>query len=452
MRGRTVRGLVVFFDSRRLWPINVSASIEIQPVTAPPNATIRPPGSKSLTNRALVCAALADGTSTLRGALDSEDTRVMVEALRTLGISIEEDHDRQIVQVTGCGGNIPAASADLYVANSGTTVRFLTALVTLGTGTFRLHGTPRMHQRPIQDLLDALEKLGVQAASEGGTGCPPVVVHAHGLRIAGATIRGDVSSQFLSALLMAAPYATADRDRQTVEIEIDGALVSKPYVAMTAAVMEAFGASVVHDDDLRRFQIALAPYRARDYAIEPDASAASYFWAAAAMTQGRVRVEGLSQRSLQGDVAFCECLAQMGCEVRYETDGITVEGRPLVGVDVDMNAISDTVQTLAVVALFATGPTHIRGVGHIRHKETDRIAALATELRKLGADVDERPDGLTIHPGALHGGTIDTYDDHRMAMSFAVVGLKIPGVVINDPGCTAKTYPGFFDDLARLRR
>jgi 3-phosphoshikimate 1-carboxyvinyltransferase len=429
----------------------VTSSIEIRPVTLPLDASIRPPVSKSLTNRALVCAALAEGTSNLRGALDSEDTRVMIEALRALGISIVEQQDRQSLHVTGCGGRIPASSADLYVANSGTTVRFLTALVSLGHGTYRLHGTPRMHERPIQDLLDALKQLGVRAESESGTGCPPVIVRGDGLQLDKVSIRGDVSSQFLSALLLAAPCAAGSLDASSVEIEIVGKLVSKPYVAMTVEVMRAFQAHVASAPDLAAFEVELRGYRAIDYDIEPDASAASYFWAAAAIAGGQVRVIGLAEHSLQGDVRFCQCLAQMGCQVAYDPEGITVQGRPLRGIDVDMNAISDTVQTLAAVALFADSPTQIRGVGHIRHKETDRISALATELRKLGAEVEERPDGLRIVPGRLHGARIDTYDDHRMAMSMALPGLKIPGVIVNDPGCTAKTYPRFFDDLERLR-
>ncbi len=307
-----------------------------------------------------------------------------------------------------------------------------------------------MHERPIQDLLDALRALGVRAESQSGNGCPPVVVHADGLRIERAAIRGDVSSQFASAMLLVAPCAETSATSGPIEIEIAGSLVSKPYVAMTVAVMRAFGASVVSVDEAAAFRIERTGYRGTDYAIEPDASAASYFWAAAAIAGGRVRVEGLSRASLQGDVAFCECLERMGCRVGYESDAITVEGGPLAGIDVDMNAISDTVQTLSVVALFAQGTTRIGGVAHIRHKETDRLAALANELAKLGAAVVERPDGLEITPGPLHGAAIDTYNDHRMAMSFALAGLRVPGVVINDPGCTAKTYPGFFDDLARV--
>jgi len=420
-------------------------SLEIQPLARPADATLRPPGSKSITNRGLVCAALATGQSVLRGALASEDTQVMIDALGRLGIAIEVLDAGQTLRVAGCGGNLPATAADLYVANSGTTVRFLTALVTLGRGTYRLDGTPRMRERPIQDLLDALAQLGVRAHSERPGGCPPVVIEAGGLPGGRATVRGGVSSQFLSGLLMAAPYAAS-----ALELLIEGPLVSQPYIEMTLAVMRSFGVEI-ETDGLSRFRIA-APraYRPATFDIEPDASAASYFWAAAAISGGRVAVEGLSRSSLQGDVAFCECLAQMGCPVVYGADRVTVVGGALRGIDVDMNAISDTVQTLSAVALFADGPTRIRGVSHIRHKETDRIGALATELRKLGARVEEHEDGLTIVPGKVRGATIDTYNDHRMAMSLSLVGLRVPGVVINDPGCTAKTYPRFFEDLARL--
>ena len=421
-------------------------AIEIHP-SGPVSGSIRPPGSKSITNRALVCAALAEGESILSGALDSEDTRVMIQALKELGLAIDHDLAARTIRVAGCGGRPPASQADLYLANSGTSIRFLTAMVTLGHGAFRLDGTPRMRQRPIRDLLDALGQLGADAASESGNGCPPVVVRAAGLPGGRATVAGSISSQFLSGLLMAAPCAS-----RPVELAVSGELVSKPYVEMTLAVMSAFGISV-EVEDLSRFVLpAGRPYRACRYWIEPDASAASYFFAAAAVTRGRVTVEGLSRSSLQGDVAFCDCLARMGCDVLYGRDSITVTGQPLRGIDADMNAISDTVQTLAAVALFAEGPTTITGVAHVRHKETDRIRALAIELRKLGAQVEERSDGLRIVPGALRGAEIDTYDDHRMAMSLAVVGLATPGVVIRNPACTAKTYPEFFRDLAELAR
>ncbi len=411
----------------------------------PINGSIRPPGSKSITNRALVCAALAEGDSTLFGALDSEDTRVMMESLRLLGVRVAHEPDTAVIRVSGCGGKIPVAEANLYVANSGTTLRFLTAMVALGQGRFRLDGSPRMRQRPVQDLLDALTQLGVQANCELGTGCPPVVVNAAGLRGGETHVSGSISSQFLSGLLMAAPYA-----RQPVDIVVTDQLVSQPYVRMTLAVMESFGVTVEATACSRFHVPAPRTYQACHYQIEPDASAASYFFAAAAITGGSVTVEGLSRNSLQGDVAFCDCLARMGCRVEYQPNAITVTGGSLRGIEVDMNAISDTVQTLAAVALFADGPTTITGVAHIRYKETDRLAALATELCKLGAECQQREDGLHIVPATLRGAEIATYDDHRMAMSMALVGLRVPGVVILNPECTQKTYPTFFEDLKKL--
>lgn len=421
--------------------------LEIRP-SGPVYGSIRPPGSKSITNRALVCAALAEGTSLLTGALDSDDTRVMIDSLQRLLVPVEHSPEAATIRVTGCAGRLPAAGAELYVANSGTSMRFLTAMVTLGHGTFRIDGKPRMRERPIGDLLDALRELGVDAEGESAGRCPPVVVRAAGLPGGQTTIAGNISSQFLSGLLMAAPCAA-----RSVEVLVSGELVSEPYVRMTLAVMAAFGVTV-EMDQLRRFLVpAGTVYRARDYAIEPDASAASYFLAAAAVAGGEVTVRGLSKTSLQGDVAFCECLAAMGCDVRSQSDAITVArppDRPLRAVELDMNPISDTVQTLAAVALVARGTTTITGVGHIRHKETDRLGALATELRKLGAEVEELDDGLRITPRELHGAELDTYDDHRMAMSLAIAGLRIPGVRIRDPGCTAKTYPGFFNDLESL--
>ncbi len=420
-------------------------SLEIHP-GGPVYGSIRPPGSKSITNRALVCAALAKGRSALAGALDSDDTRVMVDSLRRLGIEVDHERQAATVRVEGCAGRWPSRGADLYVGNSGTTIRFLTAAAALGRGTYRLDGTPRMRERPIGDLLDALNQLGADARSEAGNGCPPVVVRASGLRGGRATVAGDISSQFLSGLLMAAPCAEQD-----TELRVRGKLVSRPYIDMTLAVMRAFGAAVDEPEPGRLVVRGGRAYVGCDYTIEPDASAASYFFAAAAITGGRVTVEGLTRDSLQGDVAFCECLERMGCRVEYGPGSITVAGGPLRGIEADMNPISDTVQTLAAVALAAEGPTSVTGVAHMRHKETDRIAALASELRKLGATVEERPDGLTIIPGPLRPAAIETYDDHRMAMSMALVGLIAPGVVILDPGCTAKTYPGFFEDLQRLR-
>jgi 3-phosphoshikimate 1-carboxyvinyltransferase len=428
-----------------------TSSLTIVPAAGPVRGSIRPPGSKSITNRALVCAGLARGTSRLTGALASEDTQVMIECLRRLGMQIECQDESQTLVVHGCGGKIPVQQAELFVGNSGTTIRFLTALCALGRGTYRLDGIERMRQRPIGDLLDALNQLGADCRGELRNGSPPVIVRASGLRGGAAQVGGSISSQFLSGLLMAAPYAQTD-----TQIHVVGELVSKPYVLMTHDVVRAFGGTF-DVAEYRSFQIpGNQTYRAADYSIEPDASAASYFWAAAAITGGRVTVEGLDDRSAQGDFRFVDCLRQMGCLVESNAAGTTVSRRAERGIDVDMNAISDTVQTLGAVALFAEGPTIIRGVAHIRHKETDRIGDLARELRKFGATVTESADGMEIVPPAdirtRRDIPIETYNDHRMAMSLALPGLVLPGITVLNPGCTAKTYPGFFADLERLVR
>jgi 3-phosphoshikimate 1-carboxyvinyltransferase len=425
--------------------------LEIAPLTRPPSAAVRVPGSKSITNRALVLAALApnDGSNVwVRGALQSEDTEVMVAALQSLEFRVNADWSQRCVSVgREEGRRIPASSAELFVANSGTSMRFLTAMVSLGRGRYRLDGVARMRERPIEDLLEALRRLGVTAHSERGNGCPPVVVEANGLDGGSVRIRGNVSSQFLSGLLMAAPFA-----RKDVTVEVEGELVSMPYVLMTVQMMRQWSLAVEVEDG-NRFRVAKAKTGGvGSYEVEPDASAASYFWGAAAITGGGVRVHGLTVHSLQGDVRFVDLLEDMGCQVVRSDSGVTVRGGPLRGIDADMNDISDTVMTLAAVACFADGPTTIENVAHIRHKETDRLAALATELRRVGAGVDEFADGLMITPRPLHGAEVETYNDHRMAMSMALIGLRVPGVVIKNPGCVAKTYPGFWADLEKLRQ
>lgn len=420
------------------------SELEMRPITRPIRGVIRPPGSKSLTNRALIVAALADGRTRLSGVLDSQDTRVMVDSLRRLGLDLEWDQGACQIGIKGCGGRIPATTADLWLENSGTSIRFLTALCSLGTGTYRLDGNSRMRERPIGDLIDALQLVGIEARCELENGCPPVVLQGRGLAGGTTTVAGDVSSQFLSALLMVAPCA-----RKEIEILVAGKLVSEPYVDMTLRVMQSFGVHCTVDAG-KRFHCVPQAYRGTEYAIEPDASAASYFFAAAAITGGRVTVQGLSRQALQGDVGFVQVLERMGCGVEYGADSITVTGGNLRGVEIDMNAISDTAQTLAVVAPFAQGATTIRNVAHMRHKETDRIAALATELRRLGQTVIEHEDGLTIDPAPIQPSTVATYDDHRMAMSFALMGLKTAGIRIAHPECTQKTYPDYFQDLGRL--
>jgi 3-phosphoshikimate 1-carboxyvinyltransferase len=425
-------------------------ALEIAPLCRTVDANVVVPGSKSITNRALLVAALAEGRSEITGALFSDDTRYMAAALNELGLRVESDAEACRFLVDGGGGTFPATRADLFVGNAGTAMRFLTAALPLGHGTYRIDGIPRMRKRPIGPLLQALNDLGGDAVSEEGTGCPPVVVRANGLRGGTARVAGDQSSQFFSALLLAAPYA-----RDGVTIEVTGDLVSKPYMVMTAAVMRAFGVEVELDEsEWRRFRVAAGQrYVGRSYHVEPDASNASYFFAVAAVTGGRIRIEGLGSTSTQGDLRFVDALAAMGASVSIGDVATEVTGPSngrLRGIDLDFNAISDTAQTLAAIAPFADGSTTIRGIHHARLKETDRIAAMATELRRMGQQVEERPDGLTIHPRPVQPARIETYDDHRMAMSFAIAGLRAPGITILDPGCVAKTFPDYFDRLARL--
>ncbi len=390
---------------------------------------------------------MAQGESFLTGVLESEDTEVMVEAWRALGIAIDWNLEEETLRIVGCGGQPPIRRGDLYIANSGTSIRFLTAALAATHGDYRLDGVPRMRQRPIADLIDGLRSLGANVSSENEVdpNCPPVRVRGNGLRGGIAEVAGNVSSQFLSGMMMAAPYANAP-----ITIQVQGELVSKPYVDMTAAVMRSFGVETISNGS-SYYQID-APkfYRGCEYGIEPDASAASYFWGAAAITGGTVRVEGLTRDALQGDVGLVDVLVKMGCQANYGPNFIEVTGGDLQGIDIDMNHISDTVQTLAPIALFANGPTRIRGVAHNRHKETDRIGDLATELRRVGGTVEEHEDGLTITPAPLQSAVLKTYHDHRMAMSFGLLALKVPGIEILDPRCTTKTFPRYFEVLGDL--
>ncbi|WP_437230664.1 3-phosphoshikimate 1-carboxyvinyltransferase [Planctomicrobium sp. SH661] len=421
-------------------------AIEISPVRGPVRGRIRPPGSKSLTNRALMIAAQAEGTTLLDGVLESVDTQVMIQSLERLGIRVTADPAAHRFEVTGSPGGIENSSVELWCENSGTSIRFLTALCATGRGRFRLDGNPRMRERPIAPLIEALQAAGVDARCEFENGCPPVLIASHGLPGGTIPVAGDLSSQYLSGLLMAGPAAQSD-----VTVEVQGPLVSRPYVDMTLAMMRDFGAEI-SEPVPNCFSIKAKPYRARQYDIEPDASAASYFFAVAAVTGGEVTVEGLHRNALQGDVQFVDALVRMGCEADWHENSITLRGGELRGIDIDMNEISDTAQTLACVAPFATGPTRIRNVAHMRLKETDRVSAVVTELQRAGLKVEEHPDGMTIQPGPVQPALIQTYDDHRMAMSFALLGLRAPGISIADPGCTSKTYPNFFEDLEQLCR
>ncbi len=418
------------------------------PITPKPpiDADVRVPGSKSLTNRALVVAALAAEVSRLNGCLLAEDSFVMLEALNALGI--ETDRDGETVTVYGQGGRALAAAADLDLRLSGTSIRFLTALVALGRGRFVLDGTERMRERPVQDLLNALSSLGVDAQTQFETGCPPVVVNAAGLRGGAAEVAGGSSSQYLSALLMTAPYA-----REPVTLTVTGELQSKPFIDMTLNLMNDFGVTA-RRDGYKSFTVPTGVYRARPYDVEGDAMAAGYLWAAAAITGGRVRVENVGRRSVQGDKRLADVLSEMGCRVTWTQDSCEVVGTgTLRGGTFDLNDMSDQAQTLAVVALFADAPTRIENVWNLRIKETDRLSALAAELRRLGAAVEEGHDYLVVEPLApadARPAEVRTYGDHRMAMAFALAGLRLPGIVILEPGCVTKTFPAFFDVLASL--
>ncbi len=423
------------------------SNLLIHPVARPLDATVRVPGSKSITNRALLLAALCEGTSRLEGALFSDDTHYMSQALLELGVPVRFDAAKEWFEVDGQGGRF-AGEAELFLGNAGTAVRFLTAALCLGQGTFNLDGVPRMRARPIGDLLGALRTLGAQILTTNE--CLPLEIEAGGLCGGQVSIRGDASSQFLSALLLVGP-----KTRDGLDISIKGPLFSKPYVEMTLSMLSQWGAQSSHED-LERFHIPGGQsFQAQErYQIEPDASGASYFFAAAALTSGKIRVKNLGKDALQGDVAFVDVLAQMGCGVKKGKHFIEVRGPQnglLRGGSFDMNAISDTVMTLAAIAPFAQEPVEIKNVAHIRGKETDRLSALSAELGRLGVRVEERADGLLIHPAKkLKRAAIKTYDDHRMAMSFAITGLKSPGVEIRDPGCVAKTFPDFFERLERV--
>jgi 3-phosphoshikimate 1-carboxyvinyltransferase len=429
------------------------SDITLEPIHSSFHCTITPPGSKSLTNRALVLAALAEGTSSLSNILLADDTQVMLEGLRRLGFELEVDENRREVRLAGAGGRVPAQSAELFCGNSGTTIRFLTALCALGRNTCRLDGNQRMRQRPIGELVDMLRNLGVRIRYREQQGYPPLEVI--GGDLPGGLLRhGQTqSSQYLSAVLMVAPFA-----RNEVRVDLDGPQTSWPYIAMTMQLMDRFHVTpeLIRDPltgEPRGIGIPQERYRAQEYTVEPDASNASYFLAAAAVHPGsKVTIEGLGKQSLQGDVGFADVLHRMGADLVFGRDFITLAGTDrLNGIDIDLADMPDTAQTLAAVALFASGPTRIRGLHTLRVKETDRIAALATELRKFGAQVEPTHDQLTITPPPQpKPAAVDTYDDHRMAMSFAVAGTRLPGVTIRGAECVNKTYPGFFDDLRRL--
>jgi 3-phosphoshikimate 1-carboxyvinyltransferase len=414
-------------------------AVEIQP-RRQLDATVTIPGSKSCTARALVMAALTRGESTLVEPADCDDTDYLAEGLRGLGLAVEKHAAELVVH----GKSFVPPTKPLFLGNSGTAMRFLCAACATLDGSASLDGVERMRQRPIADLLEALNCWGVE--TDAAQGCPPVTIRSRGTFGGETHVKGSASSQYLTGLLLVAPCAERD-----VTIRIDGELVSKPYVDLTIAMMAERGVHV-ENDTYKNFRVkAKQQYKQGNYPIEADASGASYFLAAAAIAGGRVRVKNLNFTSQQGDAQFARILEMMGCHIEGGQDYIEVSSGPkLHGIDIDLNAMPDMAQTLAVVAMFASSPTRIRNVQNLRIKETDRIKAVVTELRKLGAQADEFEDGMTITPGVYTGAAIDTYDDHRMAMSFALAGLCVPGVTIKDPNCVRKTFPDFFDRFAKL--
>lgn len=424
----------------------MSDPLPIRPLAGPPDVSVTVPGSKSFTNRALLVAALASGSTTLTGVLFSDDTEAMLEALQRLGLEVEVDRVGEQVRAEGWDGTVPPGLACLNVRQAGTAARFLAPMLALGAGPYILDGSEQLRRRPMAELVRALRSLGVTVRASGPQGGLPLELKGGSIDGGALSISGSTSSQFLSGLLLSAPYF-----RDGLRLQVEDKVVSRPYLDVTGATMAAFGVDL-EIDGYTCFTVRPGQrYRGTDFAIEPDASAASYFFAAAAMTGGRVRVEGLGRHAVQGDLRFVDVLERMGALVRRGSTWTEVIGRPLRGVDVDLADLSDTAPTLAAVAVSATGPTRISGIGFIRGKETDRIGSVATELRRCGIRADEEADALTIHPGRPHPAVIQTYEDHRMAMSFSLLGLVSEGIAIADPACVRKTFPNFFEVLERLR-
>ncbi|MBW3580325.1 MAG: 3-phosphoshikimate 1-carboxyvinyltransferase [Actinobacteria bacterium] len=422
-------------------------ALAVEPLQGPFDATVVLPGSKSITNRALVVAALAEGRSVLEGALTADDTEAMADSLVRLGVPVTVDAAAEVVSVEGAGGRVAPGPVELDARLSGTTARFVLPMLALGTGRYRLDGSAPLRSRPMGPTLAALRQLGAVVEEEGEAGHLPVTVVASGLAGGSLLVPGSVSSQFASGLLLTAPALSGG-----LHVELQPPIVSRPYLELTLAVMEAFGAKVSGALDAG-VTVEAGPYQPRRFRVEPDASAASYFFAAAVIGGGRVRVPGLGRSSPQGDLAFVDVLEAMGARVRWLEGAVEVSaGTALRGVEVDMADCSDTAQTLAAVAVFASSPTRVRGIGFIRTKETDRIAAVVAELRRCGIDAEEERDGFLVRPGRPRPARVQTYSDHRMAMSFALLGLRAPGIEIADPDCVAKTFPGFFAAVDAMRR
>jgi 3-phosphoshikimate 1-carboxyvinyltransferase len=417
----------------------------VRPLPGPPRATVRVPGSKSSSNRALVTAALAGGRSEIDGLLAADDTAAMIDCLRHLGVTIEPQGDLTVVD--GTGGHLPTGEVTLDARLSGTVSRFLLPVLALGAGRYRMDGQPPLRRRPMGPLVDALRGLGADVTEAGEPGCLPLVVSGGSALGDRVEVLGDVSSQFVSALMLVGACLP-----HGLQVVVTSPIVSAPFLDMTAGVMAAFGATCVRTDD--GFAIDGTGYQPSRFSVEPDASSASYLFAAAAITGGRVRVDGLARDSTQGDIRFVDVLARMGADVEWGTGHTTVSGgRALRGIDVDLGDLPDMATTLAAVAVFADRPTTVRNVAIIRGHETDRINAVVTELHRCGIEAHEHDDGFTVVPGRPHRAVIQTYDDHRIAMSFALLGL-VPGgdgIDIADPECVAKTFPDYFTVLDQLR-
>ncbi len=406
------------------------------------NAVLPIPGSKSLSHRALIAAALADGKSVLKSFLSCEDTLYTADALRKMGIKIDVKGDTALVHGNGGLFTKKPGKTEIHLGNSGTSYRLLLSAAALAEGIYYFTGSERMKERPVEYLVDALRNLGVEITYPEKDGYPPVLINAAGIKGGSVKIPGNISSQYISSLLLSAPYTESG-----VEIEVTGKLVSQPYIDLTLDVMNAFGVNVEHREYKRFYVHGGQTYQAGEHFIDGDASSASYFWGAAAVTGGTVKTENIRpMKTRQGDIRFINILEKMGCEAAREDCSVTVKGGPLKGISVDMGSMPDMVPTLAVIALFARGKTVIHNVSHLKHKESNRIADTAEELRRIGGRVEELEDGLVIYGGEkLTGGEIDPHNDHRLAMSFAVAGLKVPGLSIKNEGCVNKSFPAFWE-------
>ena len=420
--------------------------LTIDPLVEPPNARLDLPGSKSITNRALVVAGLADGESELAGVLFSQDTHVMMDSLQKMGVGIRQNPNALSVSISGTGGGLQRPAETIWVHQSGTTARFCLPLAALCGQEVTIDGDEQIKNRPHGELCKALQSLGAQVEYLEAPNSFPLVVNGKHLQGGEISLNGGISSQFISALLLAAPCFP-----DQLELNIDGDLVSRPYIDMTISVMQAFGAQVQRVND-RRYVISPTGYRNSRYEIEPDASAASYFFAAAAISGGSITVEGLGSQSIQGDKGFVDIVEKMGAKVVRSDNALSVTGTgSLIGIDASMKEISDTVPTLAAIAPLASGPTVISDVAFIAEKESDRVTALISELRKIGVQAEKTETGMVIYPGEVQKGTIHTYDDHRIAMAFSILGLVVPGITLDSPQCVAKTFPSFFDVLDQVR-